>query len=104
MMPQDNEEVKGAETKALWALILAIADFVICGILCIPALILANQALAVLDRPGVQSTSRGMASAAKVMAIIGIVLLILGVIGGIIWVIFVAGMAGMGAATSGGSP
>jgi len=92
----EDPEVKGAESKALWALILAIADFVICGILCIPALILANQALAILDRPGVQSGSRGMASAARVLAIIGIVLLVLGVV--VMIVMFAVGA--FGAATS----
>jgi hypothetical protein len=91
-----DPEVQGAESKALWALILAIADFVICGILCIPALILANQALAVLDRPGVQSGSRGMASAARVLAIIGIVLLVLGAVIGIIALVLgvIGGAAG----------
>jgi len=57
-----------------------IAGFIFCGLLYIPSLILANQALAVLDHPEVESGSRGVASAAKWLAIVGLVLLVLGTV------------------------
>jgi hypothetical protein len=83
-MPTPDPEVQSANTKALIGLILGIANFVLgCGILCIPALILGNQALAVLDRPGVPQDSRGLAVGARVLGIIGIALLIIGAIVGI---------------------
>jgi hypothetical protein len=61
---------------------------------------MGNQALAVLDRPGVQSSSRGMAVAGKIVGIIGIVL-------GVLWLIAVVAMLALGmlgAATGGGGP
>jgi hypothetical protein len=83
-----DAEVQGAEQKALIGLILGILNFVVgCAILCIPALILGNQALAVLDRPGVQSNARGQAVAARVLGIIGIIVLALVVIVFIIGII-----------------
>ena len=91
-----DAEVKSAEQKALWGLILGIANFVCCNLLFIGALILGNQALAVLDRPGVQSGSRGLAVAARVLGIIGIFWLVLGVIGGIIYALVIAGAAASG--------
>lgn len=81
----DDPEVKGAERKALWALILAIAGLVVCGVPLIPALILANQALAVLTRPGIESGSRGIASAARIVAILGIAVLLLSAISAFVW-------------------
>jgi hypothetical protein len=89
-------EVSSAEQKALWALVSAIAGFVICGLLYVPALILANQALAVLDLPEVESGSRGMAIAAKWIAIVGLVLIVLGMI---VWIAMMAisiGGSGLG--------
>jgi len=94
-----DAEVKSAEQKALWGLILGIANFVCCNLLFIGALIMGNQALAVLDRPGVQSGSRGMANAARILGIVGIFYLVLCIIGGIIWAVVVAGAA----ASSGGT-
>jgi hypothetical protein len=91
-----DAEVKAAEQKALWGLILGIANFVCCNLLFIGALILGNQALAVLDRPGVQSGSRGMANAARILGFIGIGYLILSIIGGIIYGIVIAGAAASG--------
>jgi hypothetical protein len=76
-----DAEVRGAEQKALIGLILGILNFIVgCAVLCIPALILGNQALAVLDRPGVQSNARGQAVAARVLGIVGIILLVLGIL------------------------
>ena len=92
-----SEEIKSAEQKALIGMILGICNFLICNLLFIPALILGNQALAVLDRPGVESSARGQAAAARIMGIIGIFWLVLGVIFGIIWFVVIAGAA----ATSG---
>ena len=100
----EDPEVKGAEQKALWGLILAIASFVICNVLCIPAFILANDALRVLDRPEVHSGSRGLASAAKIVAIIGIVFLALGAVFMILWFIMLFGTMGLGTAGGGGVP
>lgn len=80
-----DPEVKSAERKALWALILAIVGLVVCGVLLIPAWILANQALAVLDRPGVQSGSRGTASSARTVAIFGIAVLVLSAVSAFVW-------------------
>ena len=91
-----DPEVRSAEQKALIGLILGICNFVVCGFLCIPALILGNQALAVIDRPGVTSNSRGMAVAARVLGIIGIVLLAIAAIVGVVAII----MAAIGAAAS----
>jgi len=79
-----DAEVKSAEQKALWGLILGIANFVCCNLLFIGALILGNQALAVLDRPGVQSGSRGMANAARILGFIGIPWLLISIVVGII--------------------
>ncbi|MBM3477267.1 MAG: hypothetical protein FJX75_28705 [Armatimonadetes bacterium] len=72
----------------------------ICGLLFIPALILGNQALAVLDRPGVASNSRGMAVAARVLGIIGIFWICLAVIGAILWFAFIAAMVAQGGSPS----
>jgi hypothetical protein len=91
-----DAEVKAAEQKALWGLILGIANFVCCPFLFIVALVLGNQALAVLDRPGVQSGSRGMANAARILGFIGIGWLILSIIGWIVWFVVVAGAAASG--------
>jgi len=95
-----SDEVKGAEQQALWGLILGIANFVCCNLLFIGALILGNRALAVLDRPGVESGSRGQANAARILGIIGIFWLILSIIGGIIWGVVVAGAAASGGGTT----
>jgi magnesium-transporting ATPase (P-type) len=92
-----SEEVRGAEQKAMIGLILGICNFVICGILCIPALILGNQALAVLDRPGVQSNSRNMANWARILGIIGIILLVVAVV---VWVVIMIVAAVTGAAAA----
>jgi len=94
-----SEEVKSAEQKALWGLILGIANFFCCPLLFIGALIMGNQALAIIDRPGVQSGSRGMANAARILGFIGIAWLILTFIFWIIWGIAMAGAAASGGTT-----
>lgn len=91
-----DAEVKSAEQKALIGLILGIANFLCCNLLFIGALILGNQALAVLDRPGVQSGSRGIAVAARILGIIGIFWLALSIIGAIIYTLVIAGAAATG--------
>jgi hypothetical protein len=93
-----DPEVKGAEQKAMIGMILGICNFVLCCvILFIPALILGNQALAVLDRPGVTSGSRGIAVAARVLGIIGIFWFLLCVIGTILYVLVIAAAISSGA-------
>jgi len=87
-----DPEVRSAERKALWALVLALAGLVVCGVPLIPALILANQALAVLGRSGIESGSRGMASAARIVAILGIAVLVLSAIGASVWFGTVVGL------------
>ena len=102
--PAEDPEIKSAETKALWGLILGIGNFLICNLLWIPALIMGNQALAVLDRPGVESSSRGYASAARVLGIIGIIWMILSIVGMILWFAVFGSMMAAGAGAGGMSP
>jgi hypothetical protein len=85
-MPVPDPEVRSAGTKALVGLILGIANFMFCPLFCIPALILGNQALAVLNRPDVPKDSRGLAVAARVLGIIGIAA---AVILAVVWVVVV---------------
>jgi len=67
------EQLREAESRAVWSLVLGILDFVVCPVLCLWALSMGNAALQVLERPDVDSTYRTMATAGRVLGIIGIV-------------------------------
>ena len=70
------EALREAESRAVWSLVLGILDFVVCPVLCLWALSMGNAALAVLERPDVDSSYRTMATAGRVLGIIGLVLLL----------------------------
>lgn len=66
------------DDRALWALLLATLGWIICPVVAhILALVLANQSLAAIRTSGGWLTGEGMATAARVIAIIGLVLTLL---------------------------
>ena len=93
--------MKSAETKAIISLVLGIANIVLgsfcCALAWIPTLILANQALAVLDRRGVNSSSRGIAVAGRVLGFVGIGFMVLYGIGVLLYVLMIVGVIAAGA-------
>lgn len=76
------------DSRALTALLLAVFGWIICPVLAhILALVLANQSLAAIRTSGGWLTGEGMASAARIIAIIGLSLTLLALavaVGGLI--------------------
>jgi Domain of unknown function (DUF4190) len=66
------------DDRALWALLLALFGWIFCPVLAhILALVLANQSLAAIRRSNGWLTGEGMASAARIIAIVGLSLTLL---------------------------
>ncbi len=79
--PPPTGPVPETEPKAVWALVSAIAGFVICPVvLHIVGLVLANQSLETIRLSGGRFTGDGMAKAAKILSIVGLVLSVLGLL------------------------
>lgn len=67
------------DSKAVWALVAAIAGFVICPVvLHVTGWVLANQSLRDIEASQGRLTGDGMAKAARILSIIGLVLSVLG--------------------------
>lgn len=82
--PPPTGPVPETEPKAVWALVSAIAGFVICPvILHIVGWVLANQSLEAIRLSGGRLSGDGMAKAAKILSIVGLVLSALGLLFGL---------------------
>lgn len=69
------------DQKAVWALVSAIAGFVICPVvLHIVGLVLANQSLEAIRSSGGRLTGDGMANVARILSIVGLVLSAIGLV------------------------
>lgn len=69
------------DEKAVWALVLAIAGWVICPVVAhIVGLVLANQSLTAIRRSNGWLTGEGMARAAQIISIIGLTLALLSIV------------------------
>ena len=63
------------DDKAVWALVTAIGGYFLCPIILhVVAWVLANQSLATIRSSGGRIGGEGVASAARVLAIVGLVL------------------------------
>ena len=81
------------DQKAVWALVSAIAGFVICPlVLHIVGWVLANQSMEAIRASGGRLTGDGMAKAARILSIVGLVLSALGLLFFVL--IVVLGIAG----------
>ncbi len=90
--PYAAAEIKSADSKAVIALVLGIANFVVCMFLWIPALILSGQALDIYSRFGYTGGNRGLAVAGRILGWVGLGLFF--VWAGLVTLIIIAGLAG----------
>lgn len=77
--PQYHPRQPEIEQRAIISLVLGICGLVVCGLLSIPAWIVANAALRECDALSIVGPARGYATAGRVLGIVGTVMIALGV-------------------------
>jgi len=83
--PQDK-----ASTAAIWALVLGIASWVMCGIIAaIPAWIIGKKELNAINEGRSSQAGKSMAQVGMWLGIIQVILGILALFGVLVWIIFV---------------
>ena len=77
------------DSKAIWALVSAIAGFVLCPvILHVVGWVLANQSLESIRASQGRLTGDGLAKAARILSIVGLVLSVIGLAFFLVLVVF----------------
>ena len=87
-VPSGSPVEQEIQTKATHAIIAAVVGFFCCFLVDIYAIIVANQALAMINQSGVGQQHKTLATVAKIIAIIHLCLAGLGIVLWIVMMVF----------------